>query len=150
MTERTGRYPARLIVALIGIAYLALGLAGFWTPATGTVGHDPSRTVWIFGSSAVLNVVHTAVGVLALPAALHRASTIAFAWVLFFGFTGLTVNGVLVAATGSAADPVNVNWADNWLHGLTALAGLAIVLYDIAASRRGVSRRTGAHAASRR
>lgn len=119
----------RLAAALIGLCYFALGLAGFFTPGTAAPGHDTSHTVWLFSSSVVLNLVHTLVGVLGLALSLRRVGGVAFGWVLFFGFSGLTAYGVLAAAFSHPLhDPVNINWADDWLHGLTALAGLLIAL----------------------
>ncbi|MEU4673425.1 DUF4383 domain-containing protein [Amycolatopsis sp. NPDC023774] len=119
----------RLVVDVLAVVYLALGVAGFFVPETGHVGHDTTRTVWLFSSSTVLNIVHTAVGVLGLLAARKLAGAIGYCWFVFVAFTGLTAYGILATAFSSVKeDPVNVNWADNWLHGLTALVALAVAL----------------------
>ncbi|WP_158890445.1 DUF4383 domain-containing protein [Amycolatopsis anabasis] len=127
---------ARGLALLLGLIYLALGVAGFFfaegeqvTTNPGDVQHpvrNPENMLWIFAVSPLLNVVHTAVGVLGLVASLHGSGTRIYGWVLFAGFAGLTAYGILAAATGTSADPVNLNWADVWLHGLTALAGLCM------------------------
>ncbi|MGW4487407.1 DUF4383 domain-containing protein [Amycolatopsis sp. NPDC004368] len=119
----------RLVVLALGVIYLVLGVVGFFVPETVHVGHDPSRTVWIFGASTVLNIVHTAVGLLGLLAARKLSGAIGYCWFVFVAFAGLTAFGILSAAFGTVDDdPVNINWADNWLHGLTSLVALAVVL----------------------
>jgi hypothetical protein len=122
----TTRSWIRPFVAVVGLIYLVLGVAGFFTPETAVVGHDTSRTVWIFSSTVILNLVHTALGVLGLLAALRAALAHAYCWALFVAMAGVTAFGILATAFGTARDaPVALNWADNWLHGLTALAALA-------------------------
>ena len=131
--RRTAPAWLRPAVAVLGLLYLALGIAGFLTPETAAVGHETSRAVWIFSTTPLLNIVHTAVGVLGLLAAIRRTGAIIYCWVLFVGFAGMTAYGVLATAFGNPEDPVNLNWADNWLHGLTAVAGLVL---GIVAARR--------------
>ncbi len=115
----------RLVVALLGLVYLVLGVAGFFTPETADVGHHPQNAVWLFSASGLLNLLHTLLGVAGLAAALRTTTALAYSWAAFIALTGLTAYG-LVAATGNPPeDPVNINWADNWLHGLSALILLA-------------------------
>ncbi|MGV9364666.1 DUF4383 domain-containing protein [Amycolatopsis sp. NPDC003731] len=142
MSSAEIRTPAswlRPVVAVLGLLYLVLGIAGFLTPETAAVGHETGRAVWIFSVTPLLNLVHTVVGVLGLLAATRRTGAIIYCWVLFVGFTGMTAYGILATALVNPEDPINLNWADNWLHGLTA-AG-ALVLGIVAA--RAVNR-TGA------
>lgn len=131
----------RLVVAVVGLLYLTLGVAGFLTPETASIGHETSRAVWIFSATPLLNLVHTLVGVLGLLAATRRAGAVIYCWVLFVGFAGMTAYGVLSAAFVNPGDPINVNWAGNWLHGLTALAGLALGIAGGRAISAGSSRR---------
>jgi hypothetical protein len=132
-------------VAVLGLLYLALGIAGFLTPETAAIGHETSRTVWIFSVTPLLNVVHTVVGVLGLLAATRRAGSLIYCWVLFVGFAGMTAYGILATAFSNPEDPININWADNWLHGLTSVAGLVL---GIAAARTAsrAAARAGGHA----
>jgi hypothetical protein len=131
--SRTKASWLRPVVAVVGLLYLALGVAGFLTPETAEVGHETSRAVWIFSVTPLLNIVHTLVGVLGLLAATRLSGAIFYCWLLFVGFTGMTAYGILAAAFINPEDPVNINWADNWLHGLTAAAGLVL---GIVAARR--------------
>ena len=133
---RTGAAWLRPVVAVLGLLYLAMGIAGFLTPETAAVGHETSRAVWIFSLTPVLNILHTVVGVLGLLAATRRTGSIIYCWVLFAGFAGMTAYGVLATAFGTPEDPVNLNWADNWLHGLTAAAGLVLGIVAARAATR--------------
>ncbi|MGV9295624.1 DUF4383 domain-containing protein [Amycolatopsis sp. NPDC003676] len=129
MPTVTTRSWARPVVAVLGLIYLVLGVAGFFVPETAHAGHDTTRVVWLFSSSTVLNIVHTALGLLGLLAARKLSGAVAYCWVLFVAFTGLTAYGILATSFSTARDdPVNLNWADNWLHGLTALVALVIAL----------------------
>ncbi|MEV6641584.1 DUF4383 domain-containing protein [Amycolatopsis sp. NPDC051371] len=134
--SRTGPVWLRPAVAVLGLLYLALGIAGFLTPETAAVGHETSRAVWIFSVTPLLNLVHTVVGVLGLLAATRRAGSIIYCWVLFVGFAGMTAYGVLSTAFINPEDPINVNWADNVLHGLTAVAGLMLGIFGARAAAR--------------
>ncbi|MGW5743825.1 DUF4383 domain-containing protein [Amycolatopsis sp. NPDC003861] len=141
MSSAETRTPAswlRPVVAVLGLLYLVLGIAGFLTPETAAVGHETSRVVWIFSVTPLLNLVHSVVGVLGLLAATRRTGAIIYCWVLFVGFTGMTAYGILATSLVNPEDPINLNWADNWLHGLTAAA--ALVLGIVAA--RAVNRTT--------
>ncbi|WP_290061825.1 DUF4383 domain-containing protein [Amycolatopsis solani] len=126
----------RPVVAGVGLVYLVLGVAGFLTPETAEVGHETTRAVWIFSVTPLLNLVHTAVGVLGLLAATRRTGSLIYCWVLFVGFAGMTAYGVLATAFSTPEDPINLNWADNVLHGLTALAALALGIFAARAVNR--------------
>jgi uncharacterized protein DUF4383 len=134
--SRPGPSWLRLVVAVAGLLYLALGVAGFLTPETASVGHETTRAVWIFSVTPLLNLVHAAVGVLGLLAATRRTGSVIYCWVLFVGFAGMTAYGVLATAFSTPEDPININWADNWLHGLTAVAGLVLGIVGARAMAR--------------
>jgi hypothetical protein len=114
-------FAPRLFALATGIVYVVLGLGGF---LFGSDGH------WgIFGAGVVLNLLRTAIGVLALIAAQRAAASQLFGWALFAALLALTVFGVLLAATSHPLDvrPVlDIRWADNILHAATAVIGLVI------------------------
>ncbi|RSD21333.1 DUF4383 domain-containing protein [Amycolatopsis eburnea] len=134
--SRAGASWLRPVVAVIGLLYLVLGVAGFFTPETADVGHETTRTVWIFSVTPLLNLVHTVVGALGLLAATRRAGALIYCWVLFVGFAGMTAYGVLATAFSTPEDPINLNWAGNVLHGLTALAALVLGIFAARAGNR--------------
>lgn len=125
-TPSRGPLPPRLLALLIGLVYLALGVLGFVVAEPTHMGHETTNAVWIFSTSALLNIVHTVVGLLGIIASTKAAGAQFYGWGLFVALTGLTVYGIFAAATSSAGDLVNINWADNWLHGITAVLGLVM------------------------
>ncbi|AXB42177.1 DUF4383 domain-containing protein [Amycolatopsis albispora] len=117
----------RIAALVLGLGYLLLGVLGFTVAEhPGQVGPVHDNAVWIFSVSALQNVVHVAVGVLGLAAATRVTGARIYGMALFVAFTGLTAFGILASTADTPGNVVNVNWASNWLHGLTALAGLAM------------------------
>ncbi|MGW9308036.1 DUF4383 domain-containing protein [Saccharomonospora azurea] len=115
----------RVGVGVIGLAYLVLGIAGFALVGS-DMGYDPSRTVWLFGASGLLNIGHTGVGALGL-AATHTESTLrAFGWLSFFAFTGLFAYSILAVTLSPLGNLANVHVANACLYGVTAVLGLLI------------------------
>lgn len=112
-------------VLLVGLCYLALGLAGFTTKGTG-MGPDPTRTVWVFGVSALLNIGHTGVGVLGVAAVFHETVARAYGWLSFFAFTGLFAYSILAVTLSSTGNLANVRPANVWLYAVTAVLGLLV------------------------
>lgn len=120
--SRSRAYLARVLALVIGLVYLVLGIAGFF------LNDGP---LWVFHTSPLLDVVRTAIGLLALVAARKAATAQVIGLVLFFGLTGFAVYGALSAATMEPADVgqfFDVHWGDNVLHGLTAALGLIMGL----------------------
>jgi hypothetical protein len=111
----------QLFALVTGIVYLVLGLGGFLFASDGHWG--------IFGAGVILNLLRMVIGLLALVAALRATASQLFGWVLFAALLALTVFGVLLAATSHPLDvrPVlEIRWADNILHAVTAVIGLVI------------------------
>lgn len=122
-----GPDAARRLALAIGAVYLVLGALGFFVPETPQqVGHDTTNLLWIFSVSVLLNLVHLLTGVLGLAAWRRRETAQFYGWVLFAAYAGLIAYGIPAAASGRGGDWLNLNWADNWLHLLTAVAGLAM------------------------
>ncbi|MDT7797104.1 MAG: hypothetical protein QOI78_537 [Actinomycetota bacterium] len=129
----TARAWTRGFEAAAGLGYFALGVAGFVLHATGTE--------WLFGTGILVDLVRTllgGLGVLGLFTAGRRPRpSHAYSWVLFVVLTALTVFGVLTVALGEPRDtPLGVNWADNTLHGLTALVALVTGIVATRAAER--------------
>ncbi|MBN6041911.1 DUF4383 domain-containing protein [Amycolatopsis sp. 195334CR] len=119
----------RLAALAIGLIYLLLGVLGFTVAEhPGQIGPGAENTVWIFSVSSVQNVLHVAVGLLGLAAATRAAGARIYGIGLFVVFIGMTAFGVLASSADTPGNVLNLNWAANWLHGLTALAGLAMWL----------------------
>jgi ABC-type transport system involved in multi-copper enzyme maturation permease subunit len=128
-TGTASRGVHQYLALAIGAVYLLVGLAGFLvTGFDGFAEHDHERTLLGFAVNPLHNIVHLLIGALGLS--LWRTSDRArtFGWILFVVY-GLTfVYGLLVAGNDEA-NVLNINGADNGLHILSALAGLAIALW---------------------
>lgn len=90
--ERTAA-ATRAGALVIGIGYLALGVAGFFVATT---------VLW-FSTGPVIDVVRTAIGLLALLAARRAAGAQFLGLALMVLLTGLTIYGVLAGVLGSPA-----------------------------------------------
>ncbi|EHR60241.1 DUF4383 domain-containing protein [Saccharomonospora cyanea] len=115
----------RLTVLVIGLAYLVLGISGFALVGS-DMGYDPSRTVWVFGISGLLNIGHTGVGALGVAAAHTEATARAFGWLSFFGFAGIFAYSMLAITVSPLGNLANVHVANVCLYGVTAVLGLLI------------------------
>ncbi|MCP2163746.1 DUF4383 domain-containing protein [Goodfellowiella coeruleoviolacea] len=149
MTQHTQvtrrRTAARLLAAVVGVVYLVLAVAGFALTGTGEFTQSTAHQVLIFDVSTLQNIVHAVVGVLGLLAAWQRTGngTQFYGWAVLVVFFVLFCYGTvtLLASTGVTGDPLNLNWPDNWLHLVTAVAGLAI---GVLALRSGPTRTANA------
>jgi hypothetical protein len=113
---------SRALALVIGVVYLVLGIAGFFLI---------DKPLWVFHTGPLLDVVRTAIGLLALVAARRGTTAQVIGLVLFFGLAGFTVYGSLSAATmqpGDVRQFFDVRWGDNVLHGVTAVLGLVMAL----------------------
>lgn len=128
-TRTVVRQPHQWLALVIGIVYLVVGLAGFLvTGVDGFTEHDHSQTLLGFAINPLHNIVHIVIGLLgiALWSTPSRART--YGWLLFIGYGATFVYGLIVADNPDA-NILNINGADNWLHLVSALAGLAIALW---------------------
>lgn len=127
--DTAARQPHQYLALVIGIVYLLVGLAGFLvTGFDGFTEHDHSQTLLGFAINPLHNIVHIVIGLagIALWSSASRART--YGWLLFVGYGATFVYG-LVVADNPDANILNINGADNGLHLVSALAGLAIALW---------------------
>lgn len=120
--SRSRASVSRVLALVIGVVYLVLGIVGFFLI---------DKPFLVFHTGPLLDVVRTAIGVLALVAARRGTTAQVIGFVLFFGLAGFTVYGSLSAATlqpGDVRHFFDVGWADNILHGVTAVLGLVMGL----------------------
>ncbi len=128
-TNRVGTdtpHPSRTIALIVGITFLAVGLLGFAiTGFDDFVGHT-GRTLVGFEINGMHNVVHLLIGLAGLALARTSSGARTYGWLLAVGYGAAFLYGLF--AVGRDWDFLSLNWADNWLHLLTALVGLAIAL----------------------
>ena len=140
--DRTSdRHPAQWLALIIGAVYTLVGIVGFFiTGFDGFVEPEGELLLGVFEINPLHNVVHLIIGVagLALSNRLDRARM--YGWLLAAGY-GLTfLYGLFVANSDEPANFLALNQGDNWLHLVSALAGLAIALWPARQTQRTQSR----------
>jgi len=131
-TQAPGRLNA-VVGAVVGAVFVVVGLLGFTVSGQHAfAGHTGSDLI-LFQVNGLHNVVHLAVGVVLILAAIagtrsaRTANTVIGAVYLVLGVLGL----FLPAA--SALNLIALNGADNALH---IVIGLALVAFGLGADRR--------------
>ena len=115
--------PARLYVTLVGAVLTIAGIAGFFYSASFGSPGEVGELLGVFAVNGWDNVLHLATGLLGLAAAGYAPRRCALALGLFY--LVVAVWGLIVGDGGSIAGVLPVNTADNVLHLLLGLAGLA-------------------------
>ena len=137
-TNTGARTWPQLLALIIGAVYLLVGIVGFFvTGFDDFFGHDTNETIVGFEVNPFHNVVHILIGAAGLLLARTLAGARTYGWLLAVGYGATFVYGLF--AVGQTWDFLSLNWADNWLHLVSALAGLAIALGPV---RNAVDHRT--------
>jgi hypothetical protein len=143
-TTRGKTWP-ELAALAFGAVYLLIGIIGFFITQfdnffgneTPPGAHHVDANLLGFMINPMHNVVHILIGVAGLVLARTLAGARTYGWLLAVGYGAAFIYGLI--AVGKEWDFLNLNGADNVLHVLTALAGLAIALgpvRDAVESRR--------------
>ena len=137
-TNSGARTWPQLLSLVIGAVYLLVGVVGFFiTGFDNFFGHDTNETIIGFEINPFHNIVHILIGAAGLLLARTLAGARTYGWLLAVGYGAAFVYGLF--AVGQTWDFLSLNWADNWLHLVSALAGLAIALGPV---RNAVTGRT--------
>jgi hypothetical protein len=128
-TPRTGTrgmtWPQLLAMA-IGAVYTLVGVIGFVITGFDDFFGHTGQTLVGFEINGMHNLVHLLIGLAGLALARTLSGARTYGWLLAVGYGAAFLYGLF--AVGQDWDFLSLNWADNWLHLLTALAGLAIAL----------------------
>jgi len=126
---RPTRQPHQYLALVIGVVYLLVGVVGFaitgfddWTM------HDHSQTLLGFAINPLHNVVHLLIGLLGVLLWSRSASARTYGWILAIGYGAAFVYGLIVV-NNPDANLLNINGADNVLHIVSAVAGVAVALW---------------------
>ena len=122
------RHPSQLLALAIGVISTLIGLAGFLVTGFDNFASETDKTLAGFEINPLHNIVHLAIGLagLALWRRLDTART--YGWLLAAGY-GLAFLYGLFAAGNSDINFLSLNGADNGLHLVSAVAGVAIALW---------------------
>lgn len=125
----TTKHPAQWLALAIGVVYTLVGIVGFAVTGFDGFAEPDGELLLAFEVNPLHNIVHLLIGLagIALWNRLDRART--YGWLLAIGYGAAFVYGLFVAGTDDAANFLALNVADNWLHLISALAGLAIALW---------------------
>jgi ABC-type transport system involved in multi-copper enzyme maturation permease subunit len=134
--DATTRHPAQLLALAIGVVYTLVGIAGFFVTGFENFAAETDKTLLGFEVNPLYNIVHLAIGLagLALWRRLDTART--YGWLLAAGY-GLAFIYGLFAAGNRDINFLSLNSADNILHLVSALAGVAIALWPAERTARG-------------
>ena len=125
-------WPQQLALAF-GVVYTLIGIIGFFITGFGdffgnangmTMQHD--ETLLGFMINPMHNVVHVLIGVVGIALSRTLSGARTYGWLLAAGYGAAFLYGLF--AVGQDWDFLNLNWADNILHLVTALVGLVIAL----------------------
>ena len=139
-TERTdrsdGKHPSQMLALAIGLAYTAVGIVGFAvTGFDDFAAADTGETLLGFELNPLHNIVHLIIGLAGLAMWRRLDYARAYGWALLVGYGATFVYG-LFAVDEEDINILSLNAADNWLHLVSALAGLAIALWPASTSDR--------------
>jgi hypothetical protein len=128
-TAAETRAPYQWLALIIGALYLLVGILGFFvTGFDGFAEHDHSETLLGFAVNPLHNIVHLLIGALGVVMWKKRSSARTYGWILAIGYGLVSVYGLVVAGDAEG-NLLNINGADNGLHIVSTLAGLAIALW---------------------
>ncbi|OMQ16162.1 hypothetical protein A7K94_0204430 [Modestobacter sp. VKM Ac-2676] len=118
-----------MLALAIGVIYTLVGIIGFFvTGFDDFAAHTPDETVLGFSVNPLHNIVHLVIGLagIALSRTLSAART--YGWLLAVGYGAAFIYGLFAAGEDEPLNFLSINWADNWLHLASVIAGLAIAL----------------------
>jgi hypothetical protein len=117
----------------VGAVYALIGVVGFFiTGFDDFFGHDTGEELLGFELNGAHNVVHILIGIAGLVLGRSLATARTFGWLLAVGYGAAFVYGLF--AVDETWDFLSLNWADNWLHLVSALVGVAIAVGPVHAA----------------
>ncbi len=127
-TQHDGTLAAgQRLAQVIGAAYVLVGVLGFFVTGFDDFASPTDKKLIFFQINPLHNIVHLLIGIGGLALYKRRDTARAYGAALVAGY-GLTfVYGLFVAGKDTAANFISLNAADNGLHLVSALAGVAII-----------------------
>ncbi|HLL65136.1 MAG TPA: DUF4383 domain-containing protein [Micromonosporaceae bacterium] len=128
--------PPRIGAAVVGAVYTLAGLLGFFVTGFSGFASSQGHSLLGFHVNPLHNFVHLAIGLAGLALSRRDSTARTYGWLLAIGY-GATFLFGLFAVNNPDINFLAINGADNVLHAVSALAGLAIALWP----RRGATDR---------
>jgi hypothetical protein len=120
----------------IGAVYTLVGILGFLVTGLEDFAAETDKTLLGFELNPLHNIVHLAIGLAGLALWRRLDSARLYGWLLAAGYGATFVYGLL-AAGNRDINFLSINGADNGLHLVSAIAGLAIALWPAQRTARG-------------
>lgn len=120
----------QILALIIGAIYTLVGIVGFFVTGFDDFAHHEGETLIGFELNPLHNIVHLVIGVLGLAMSRRLTTARTYGWLLFIGYGAVFIYG-LVVDKDSSANFLALNAADDWLHVISALAGLLIALWPV-------------------
>ena len=124
-----GMTPPQVLALVVGAVYTVVGIVGFVITGFDDFFGHTGDDILGFMINPFHNLVHVLIGLAGLALARTLSGTRTYGWLLAIGYGAAFVYGLF--AVGESWDFLNLNWADNWLHLVSALVGLAIALMPV-------------------
>ena len=137
-----GKTVPEILALAFGAVYLLVGVVGFFITGFDNFFEHTDETLLVFDINPAHNVVHILIGVAGLALARRPGGARTYGWLLAVGYGATFVYGLFAAGKEEPLNFLSINWADNWLHLVSALAGLAIALGPVRDVVSGRSTRT--------
>lgn len=116
----------QIAALIVGALFFLAGLIGFVpTGLDHFASHGGGATFLGFGVNPLHNIVHIVIGLAGLAAATSLRASRGFGWFLLIAYGAVLIFG-LFAVSRPSINFLNLNVADNWLHGVSALVGAGI------------------------
>jgi len=132
----TGWNPPRILAAAVGAVFTLIGLAGFFVTGFDGFASSDGDSLLGFHVNPLHNIVHLLLGALGLYLAMRTRTARLYGWLLAAGYGVVFLFG-LFAVNQPDINFLAINNADNVLHVLTALVGLAIALWPLRGTNTG-------------
>jgi hypothetical protein len=127
-TDRDGMTWPQMLGLAIGAIYTLIGIIGFFITGFDDFAAHTEETLLGFSINPLHNIVHILIGVVGLVLARTLGGARTYGWLLAIGYGATFIYGLFAAGREEPLNFLSINWADNWLHLVSALAGLAIAL----------------------
>ena len=135
------RHPSQLLAWAIGAIYTLVGILGFLVTGLEDFAAETDKTLLGFELNPLHNLVHLVIGLAGLALWRRLDSARLYGWLLAAGYGATFVYGLL-AVGNRDINFLSINDADNGLHLVSAIAGLAIALWPAQrTARRGLADR---------
>lgn len=121
-------HPSQILALVIGAVFTLIGIAGFFVTGFDDFAEVTDETLLGFEVNPLHNIVHLILGLAGLAMWRSVSGAKAYGWALLVGYGAVFVYG-LFAVDEPDANFLSLNDADNWLHLVTAAAGLATALW---------------------